>query len=53
VDEARSALAIADDDLRARVRDAVTVEVVEPYEVRQKERREVQARCPVPLSLLT
>ena len=34
VDEARSALAIADDDLRARVRDAVTAEVVEPYEVR-------------------
>lgn len=35
VDEARSQLAIVDDDLRARVRDAVAAEVVEPYEVRQ------------------
>jgi len=34
VDEARGALAIVDDDLRSRVRDAVTAEVVEPYEVR-------------------
>ena len=39
VDEAKSALAIADDDLRARVRDAVTAEVVEPYEVRKRRER--------------
>jgi len=36
IDEAKSALAIVDDDLRARVRDAVTAEVVEPYEVRER-----------------
>lgn len=33
VDESRAALAIVDDDLRSRVRDAVTAEVVEPYEL--------------------
>ena len=33
IDEARASLAIVDNDLRSRVRDAVTAEVVEPYEV--------------------
>lgn len=40
IDEAKSALAIVDDDLRARVRDAVTAEVVEPYEVRRNDGEE-------------
>lgn len=47
VDEARSAFAIADDDLRARVRDAVTAEVVETYEVRSKDEKGRRA-CNLP-----
>lgn len=55
VDEARGALAVVDDDLRSRVRDAVTAEVVEPYDVRgwRRERRWGGRATPGPPSCRT